>query len=160
MEEQKELLALFTRMEAAQQKQLRYARLQFFFSIAALVCCACVLIAALTLVPKASQMLHQAENILDNVEQVSQQLADADMEGLMENLEKIMADLGDVSQQVAQADLAGLAEDMTDLVQTSQQSIEEAMDKLNAMDLQTLNKAISDLSAILKPMATFFGRFS
>jgi hypothetical protein len=32
------------------------------------------------------------------------------------------------------------------------------MEKLNAIDFETLNKAIEDLGKVIKPLADFFGR--
>ena len=44
-------------------------------------------------------------------------------------------------------------------VTTSGSSMEEAIGKLNAIDIETLNGAIKDLSDVVQPMADFFGRF-
>jgi hypothetical protein len=37
--------------------------------------------------------------------------------------------------------------------------VEEALDKLNGIDLDTLNRAIADLAAVVEPLANFFNRF-
>ena len=42
---------------------------------------------------------------------------------------------------------------------SSQDSITEALDKINALDIDSLNEGIANLSAVVKPLADFFGRF-
>ena len=46
------------------------------------------------------------------------------------------------------------------LVTTNQDGLVEAMNKINAIDFEALNKAIRDLSAIVEPLAKFFNVFS
>ena len=47
-----------------------------------------------------------------------------------------------------------------DLVVTNTDSLNEAVQKLNDIDFDTLNKAINDFSATVEPLANFFGKFS
>jgi hypothetical protein len=42
------------------------------------------------------------------------------------------------------------------LVDTSEKSVEETVKKLDDLDLDSLNKAIKDLSAIISPLAKLF----
>ena len=35
----------------------------------------------------------------------------------------------------------------------------EMADKINELDIASLNQAIADLSAVVKPLADFFGKF-
>ncbi len=151
MDDRKQLQALLERMEQSNDRQARYAKLQCVFSAVAAVCCLAVLVVVLTLLPRLQGMTDQMQTVLTNVEQVSDQIAAADVEGVMQNLEA-------VTQQMAQADLGGIAEDVSKLVQTSQTGLEDAMEKLNAIDLETLNQAIEDLAAVVRPLANFFGR--
>lgn len=152
MEETKELYALLERMERAGQKQIRYARLQCVFSAVAAVCCAAALVLVAGLLPKLDAIARQADVVMQDVQQVSSQLAQADWEGMISDLEQVGA-------QIAQADFGALTQEVSTLVQSSQSGVEEALGKLNSIDLDTLNRAIADLAAVVEPLAKFFGRF-
>ena len=72
-------------------------------------------------------MTGQAETILDNMETVTQELADADLGSMVENVNVLAAE--------------------------SQSVVSEAMEKLDTIDIDTLNKAIQDLSDVVEPLA-------
>ncbi len=152
MEETKELTALLERIDQTNRSQLRWARLQCIFSIAAAVCCAGALILVLSLLPKINSIAQQADTLMQDMQQISSQLAQADWEGMM-------SDLQQVSQQLVQADLEGIAQDVGALVQSTQTGVEEALGKLDSIDLDTLNQAIEDLSDVVEPLARFANRF-
>lgn len=52
-----------------------------------------------------------------------------------------------------------LMERTEDLVIRSEDSIENAMEKLNKIDFDTLNNAIVELENVIKPISDFFGVF-
>lgn len=91
-----------------------------------------VLISAVQLVPKAADTIAQAEEVLGNLARVTEDLSDADLPGLIDNLNGLVTESG-----------AG---------------IQEAMETLGAVDIETLNEAIGDLQAIVEPLARLFGR--
>ncbi len=152
MEENKNMQVWMDRVEESNRQQAKFARIQCLFSAVAAICCAAVLVVVVGLLPKINSMVAQVDVVLTNVEQVSQELADADIEGVMTNLEQ-------VADEMAQADLGGLAENVDGLVKTSETGVQEAVDKLNAIDLDTLNKAIKDLADVVEPLARFFNKF-
>ena len=79
-------------------------------------------------------MTGQAETIMDNMEVVTQTLADADLGTMVENVNVLAAE--------------------------SQSVVSDAMEKLDAINIDTLNKAIQDLSDVVEPLAKvskFFG---
>ena len=45
------------------------------------------------------------------------------------------------------------------LVTSSQQDVEDALSKVNAIDFDSLNKAIKDLSDVIAPLAKFVNLF-
>ena len=59
----------------------------------------------------------------------------------------------------AQLDLAGMVENVDTLATTSQSAVEHATEKLDTIDLETLNKAIADLADVVEPLAKFFNVF-
>lgn len=152
MEDNKEMMALLERLEKAEQKQVRFARLQCIFGAVAAVCCLVVVIAVLVLLPQAETAMGQVNAVLENVEQVSQELAAANIGGVLSDLEV-------VAGQMAQADLAGIADDVSELVRSSQTGVEDALGKLGAIDLDTLNKAIQDLATVVEPLANMTSLF-
>ena len=56
--------------------------------------------------------------------------------------------------------MPGLIEQVETTLSESQVSMEEAMGKLNAIDVDALNQAIQDLAAVVAPLASLAGKFS
>lgn len=127
MEDNYEQLELLRRIDETGRKRLRLARICCALALTAAVLFACTLAVALQLVPQAQQVLSQVEPVLQNLEQATGQLASLDLEGMVQNVNQ--------------------------LVVSGQRSLELSMDKLNAVDLEALNQAIQDLSAIIEPLA-------
>ena len=91
-----------------------------------------VLISAVQLVPRATDTLAQAEEVLGNLAQVTEELEKANLPGLIENLDTLVGESGE--------------------------GIQDAMEKLGTVDIDTLNEAIGDLQAIVEPLAKLFVR--
>ena len=117
-------------LQLVQQQQLQTTALkkQLFFTRLAALLLAAVLLAGLW---AAGSILPQARGLLDN--------------------------LGMVSQQLAAVDWGQLAQQMNSLAQTSQQSLAIAADQLQKLDLESLNQAIQELEAVIRPLANLFG---
>ena len=140
MENNAQVQEWMERMEKTNRQQVRWARLQCLFALIAAGCCAAVLLIALSVVPQVQQMTSQvqvlgsqAEVVLTNLESVTSELAEVDLESMVSNVDA--------------------------LVTSSQDGVKEALDKINALDIDSLNQGIADLSAVVKPLADFFGRF-
>ena len=78
----------------------------------------------------------------------------------------VLENLESVTTELVSADLTGMVAHMDDLVSNvdglvdvSQDGIENTLKKIEAIDLDTLNKAIQDLSDVLEPIANFFNGF-
>lgn len=115
-------------------KQLRLAKLQCILTGVAAVCCLGVFILVCALMPRVY--------------------------GLAGQMEAVLANLDEVTQELAQADLAGMVENVDTLATTSQSAVEHAAEKLDTIDLDTLNKAIKDLADVVEPLAKFFNVFN
>lgn len=133
MDQDQRTLDLLERIEKANRKQVFYARLQFAFTIVAVLCCAVLLIAGIQILPKLQETAAQAETVLSNLEAVTAQLANAD--------------------------IGTMVEDVNALVSTSQVGVEQAIAKINDIDFDSLNDAIKDLSDVIEPIAKFFNSF-
>lgn len=140
MENDQKLLALLERMEKANRKQVAYARLQFIFSLVAVLCCAALLLFGIKVLPQLQEAVLQTETVLANLESVTTELAQSNLSGMVENVDLLVANVDG-------------------LVGTSQAGVEQAMEKLNAIDFDALNDAIEDLSDVIEPIAKFFNTF-
>ncbi len=127
-------------LEKTSRQQVRYARLQCLFAILAALCCGAMLLCVLSLVPQVQQIAGQLQT-------------------LGTQAETVLTNLGSVTSELAQVDLNGMVSNVDTLVTDSQDGVRQALDKINALDIDSLNDAISDLSAVIKPLADFFGKF-
>lgn len=140
MDNNQKLMDLLEQMEKANRKQVAYARLQFVFSVIAAICCILLLLAGVKVLPQLQEAALQAETVLTNLETVTTELAQADLIGMVENVDALVTNVDG-------------------LVGTSQEGVEQAMAKINAIDFDALNDAIQDLSDVIEPIAKFFNTF-
>lgn len=80
-------------------------------------------------------------------------------------LEAASASIDSVAKQVIDADLPELSRNIDALVSSSRTAVNNANDaasaaleKIEALEIEKLNDAISDLSSIVKPLARLLGR--
>ena len=129
--------SMMERIEASNAGQERYARKQYRMSQITAVCSALVLMvvlyAAFVIIPKVNVTY--------------------------QNMELIMEDLEDITSDLSKADLNQVIVDVDRLATSSEKNINEAMEKLNAIDIEKLNTAIRNLSDAVEPFANFFNRF-
>ena len=137
---EQDLQQILARLEENTRKQTRWAKWQCIFSLAAAVFCGVLLIAALRFLPQMDQAMtqvhtlaQQAGTVLDNLETVTEALAEADLAGMVENIDALAV--------------------------TSQEGVSQAMEKINAMDIAALNKAITDLANVVEPLAKLVNVF-
>ena len=140
METDMKLVELLERMEQTNKKQVLYARLQFLFTVVAALCCVVLLLSGMSVLPKLQETAVQAEAVLTNLETVTTDLANVDLNSMVQNVDALVTDVDG-------------------LVGTSQVGVEQAMEKLNAIDFDALNEAIKDLSDVIDPIARFFNKY-
>jgi len=133
MEDKKELQELLERLDQSNRQQAKYARWQCIFSVAAAVCCVGLFVLVYHLMPEVRSLTNQMETVLTNLELVTDQLAGMDLGSIVRNVD--------------------------DLVVTTQEGVEQTMNRLNAIDFETLNQAIRNLSDVVQPLAKFFNTF-
>lgn len=127
---------ILEQLEKNSRRQVRYARIQCVFSIAAAVFCLILLLMVGSVIPKVTELAGQVNSLATQAETV------------LTNLESVTSEL-------SQADLAGMVSNVDDLVVSSQTGVEQALEKINAIDIEALNQAISDLSDVVSPLAKF-----
>lgn len=96
------------------------------------------LVAALILVPQVTSVLNHMADTLES--------ADA-----------AVSELDKTAKQLAEVDFEGLVNDTQGLINQSSAGIDSAMGKLDQIDIEGLNQAISDLSSVVSPLARLFG---
>lgn len=140
MEEKNEMLELMRKMEESSRKQLLYTRIQCIAAVVAVVCFAGIFFLIRDLLPQVSAIM-------------------ADIPGLVTQLESVLGNLEVVTSDLATVDFETMVTEINSLVSAGQVSLEETVAKLNAIDFESLNKAIGNLSAVVEPMASFFKVF-
>ena len=127
MDERNDFQQMMERIDRSNRRQARYGLLQCVFSIIAALCCVVLLLMVMSALPQLQQMSEQAGTILSNLEAISTELSTLDLSGMVSNVDS--------------------------LVTESQNSLNGAMSKLDAIDIDALNKAIKDLAAVVEPLA-------
>lgn len=107
-----------------------------------------LLITVLAIVPKAVRTLNAADQFLQNADSLITQL-----DGVDQAVDSLTA----VAIELEKANLPEMIEEIGNLVGSSQETIEETRKKIDEMDMESLNQAISDLSAVVSPLAKLFG---
>ncbi len=122
-------------MAVTEKKQLKYQRLAFFFSMLSAIFMGAMLAVVLGVV---SFLIPRVETIYNST-MVS-----------LENLEALTTEL-------KEADIAGTVRHVDDLTVQATGDLSETMERMNKVDLDTLNEAITNLNASVEPLARFFG---
>ena len=105
-----------------------------FFSFLAAVCCLLLLLTVAKIVPDIKELSNE-------------------ISGIAVKADTVLTNLETVTQELAAADLESLVTDVSGLVSTSQEGVENTLEKLESLDFDTLNKAIGDLAKIVEPLA-------
>ena len=82
------------------------------------------------------------------------------------HVESIVTRLDSATAQLENVDLDALSQEAGDMVakaKTTLASADKAIERVNAaiedLDIQNLNSAVSELLAVVEPLANFFGKF-
>ena len=134
---QTEFQALMERIEASNAAQEKYARKQYRMSrltaLVSVVILAIIVYISVTLIPQVHTTLQSVNYMMEDLNAITDELAAADLEQMIENVDH--------------------------LVVSSEANIQEALKKLNALDIETLNQAIQNLNDAVAPLASFFHQF-
>lgn len=140
MDQEQRVVQLLESIEKTNRKRTVYARLQFIFSIIAVLCCVAILVSVLQVIPVVLDIADEAESVISNLESVTEDLAKSDLLSMVEDMETLVANVDG-------------------LVSTSQTGVEQALQKINGIDFDALNGAIKDLSDVIEPIAKFFNKY-
>ena len=142
---------LMNQLKESNDQQALYAKKTYKMAVVAAICClvavVSIIVAALVVAPKFNRLYREAETSLKNITEISQQLADADLDKLVLEVEGLVNN--------TQEDL-GIAMDAIDQALVG---MDTAMKKIEAIDVNELNGAIKNLSDTVEPFAKFFNKF-
>lgn len=118
--------------ESIQELQLKIMKKQLWYSRLTIVTFLVLILVVGYMVVQVSSLVPQVNSVLDNVEEISADLRD----------EKLSETIRDIDE----------------FTKTSQTGVEQAIEKLERIDLDSLNEAIQDLNSLISPLANFFGK--
>ncbi len=137
MEENRSIDEMLTRIEESERKQEKYARRQSLMTMVMALCCVgifCVVLLAY-------------QNVIPTAQKSIQAIGE------------VAEDLAAISNQLTEADLAGLVEHVDRMAVNSEQGIQQALEQINSIDIEELNRAIQALSDVVSPLAKLMGMF-
>ena len=140
MENEHKLQELLEKIERSNRRQARCATVQLIFTAVTMIAFLALLMTVIYILPQLQEMVEQAETVLGNLETVADELANADLTGMVKNIDTIV-------------------DNVNDLVSTSQDGVTQAVQKINGINFDALNDAIKDLSDVIEPIAKFFKSF-
>jgi len=138
--EEKDMREILERLEKSNRQQVRYARLQSVLAILAALCFIALVLVVWSVVPQFKDFAAEAESLLGQAEVV-------------------LTNLEDVTSELAQLEYTEMIEGVNSLVSDSQQGLEQTLEKVNSIDIETLNEAIDGLSKVVEPLTKLFNVF-
>ena len=138
--EEKDMREILERLEKSNRQQLRYARLQSILALLAALCFIGLVVVVGSIVPELMDFASEAESLLGQAEVV-------------------LTNLEDVTNELAQVEFTKMIDDVNGLVTSSQQGLEGTLEKINSIDIESLNEAIDGLAKVVEPLAKFFKVF-
>ncbi len=130
------------RLEELLKKQEKMLKITRLSGLAVLALAVAIVIACVILVPKAVSTMMQIESLAQEASV------------LVENANTTLEGIDEMSSEIKTA-----ADGINGLVEDNSSVLTESMTKLNSIDFEGLNKAITDLGAVVEPMARFFSKF-
>ncbi|HOO27913.1 MAG TPA: hypothetical protein PLU43_05570, partial [Lachnospiraceae bacterium] len=131
-------------------REMKYAktqmRLAVFTSFISLVIIIIVAAGMAYIVPRMTILADQADTIMQQTDEMMVQA-----QTVMDNLEQ-------VTNELSESDISGMLEDVDSLVVSSEENMAAAAQKIMDIDIDSLNQAIEDLGSVVSPLAKLFGR--
>ena len=141
MENNEKLLALMEKMEENSRKQLLFTKVLSGLT-------SLVLVFALVLVSYLCSAAGYVQELAGQLTGIVNQVT-----GIADQAVIVLDNLKTVTNELAQVDLNSMIADVDELVGSSQSAVEDALGKINTIDIDTLNQAIKDLAAVVEPLA-------
>ena len=137
------------------EKIEKHSRIQLWLTGALCTFCGGALICILVLSASITGAANEILTLVEPLQEVAAQVQD-----MAQEADTVMSNLNTVTQALADADLGSMVDNVNSLTADSQTAVTGAMEKLDTIDIDTLNKAIEDLADVVEPLAkvsNFFG---
>lgn len=137
------------------EKLEKNTRQQLMFTKVLCLLCAILMVCMLIMAVSISGVAKEVVTLARPLQEVAGQVT-----GITAQAETVMENLDSVAKALAEADLSGMAQNINALTADSQSVVTEAMEKLDTIDIETLNKAIADLAdaaELLGKVSRIFG---
>ncbi len=156
-EDMKAIATLLMDIKSDNARQMKYIKRQMHLSLFSSILCLLIVVA---LFIGVIRMAPTVKNIADNVQTllVDTDTIIKETNTVVVSAQAIMQNLSTVSEEVASADLTGMIENINQLVITSEESMGAALETVQSIDIQSLNNAIGDLRSVVEPLAKLFGK--
>lgn len=155
MDKNDQMLELLEKIEKTNRRQLLFTQIFCGIALVAAIFCIVTLAKVNQLLPELNTVVGQMQTVLGSMEEVAYELGQMDMQSIVGNVEALVGDIGGLVGNVE-----GLVDNVDALATNAQDSLKQTMTKLGAINFETLNKAIEDLSAVVEPLAKFFNVFN
>ncbi|MBT9778425.1 hypothetical protein GPL15_18160 [Clostridium sp. MCC353] len=132
--ERDEMLELLTKLKESSERQEAYAKKQY---LASKITAAASVAALILIISVCAFLLPQAKTMFNSINTV-------------------MTDMETITNELADANLGQMIDGISQLVSTSEYSIKQAVDRLNAVDIDSLNSSIQSLHDIVGPLSKLF----
>lgn len=115
---------------------------------------------AVVMVNQTSAMVEQATGIMNQATDIANQTTEiiGQANTMMGEVQTVVANVDKSTQEIAATDINGMLDNVNSLVATSEKSVQDTVKKIDDVDIESLNKAINDLSTIIAPLAKLFKR--
>lgn len=105
------------------------------------------------IINQANDVLVEALGMVDETEAIIGQTT-----AIVDQTASIVDNLDKITTELAENDFNAMIKNIDSLVVASESSMIEAAEKLEAIDIESLNKAIGDLQAVISPLSKLFRR--
>lgn len=138
--EEKDMREILERLDKSNRQQVKYARLQSVLALLTALCFIAFVFVICSIIPELMAFSAEADKLLDKAEVV-------------------LTNMEEVTEELTKVEFTEMVSNVDELVISSQSSLEEAMEKIDSIDIDTLNEAIDGLAKVVEPLAKFFKVF-
>ncbi len=145
----------------AQKKQIRLARIRLVLSAVCVVLLAAALVTVFLTVQYVQTQVDTAVGALKetagNVNEIAEDLKTIDFAALEQSY-RSLADVGTETMTALQDEIEGIGT-LSEQAEKILENVGTALDKLNSVDIDSLNEGIKRLNEVLEPLSNFFSAF-
>ncbi len=140
-------------LHAVEQQKSEKKRLRTARITMILIACmlAVFVAAALVLVPPVTRAITEAQSVLEKVNALDLATLSEDVNGFIEQANSSLQSVGDAAEQLQSLDI--------DTMNEAIGSLSTTVESFSKIDIDTLNEAINNLNETVTPFAKFFEKF-